>query len=94
MYTESKTVNPFTSDPREEESDNELIASALSGDRDALESLLVRHQPWIYNLAFRMVMVAADAQDITQEILVKILTKLSSFDRIALPVRYRVVPVP
>lgn len=80
MNTESKTVNVFAPDSNEEKTDNELISKALSGDRSALESLLVRHQPWIYNLAFRMVMVSADAQDITQEILIKVMTKLSTYD--------------
>ena len=27
---------------------------AKSGDRDALEELVGRHQAWIYNIAFRM----------------------------------------
>lgn len=28
----------------------ELVAAAVEGDREALETLVVRHQPWIYNL--------------------------------------------
>lgn len=73
-------ANPFLGEADSEETDRALIAQAVAGDREALESLIHRHQPWIYNLAFRMVMVPADAEDVTQDILVKILTKLSSYD--------------
>ena len=43
-------------------------------------TLLGRHQPWIFNLAFRMVLVRQDAEDVTQEILIKVLTSLSTYD--------------
>jgi RNA polymerase sigma factor (sigma-70 family) len=57
-----------------------MIADALSGDKRALETLCNGHQPWIYNIAFRMVLVPEDAEDITQEILIKMITNLSSYD--------------
>jgi RNA polymerase sigma factor (sigma-70 family) len=60
--------------------DDELTARAMSGNRQALEELVVRYQPWIYNIAFRMVLVREDAEDITQEIVIKMLTKLSTYD--------------
>jgi RNA polymerase sigma factor (sigma-70 family) len=75
-----ETTSPFSPDPIRDANDAELVCQALGGERSALEFLIRRHQPWIYNLAFRMVMVAQDAEDVTQEILVKILTKLSTFD--------------
>jgi DNA-directed RNA polymerase specialized sigma24 family protein len=52
----------------------------VGGDREALEALVRRHQPWIYNVAFRMVMVPAEAEDVTRDVLVKVLTRLSSCD--------------
>ena len=70
--------NPF-----EEEAfvdDNELVAQIRSGSIEALETLLRRHQSWIYNLAQRMVYLPQDAEDITQEILIKVMTKLSTFE--------------
>lgn len=56
-----------------------LVARARSGESDALEVLVRRHQPWIYNIAVRMLYHPQDAQDATQEILIKALTHLSSF---------------
>ena len=60
--------------------DNELVAQIRGGSRDALETLIRRHQSWIYNIVQRMVYVHEDAEDITQEILIKIITKLATFE--------------
>jgi RNA polymerase sigma factor (sigma-70 family) len=57
-----------------------LVTRARSGESDALEELVRRHQPWIYNIAVRMLYHPQDAQDATQEILIKALTHLSSFE--------------
>jgi RNA polymerase sigma factor (sigma-70 family) len=65
---------------RMESNDPELVERALRGDRAALEALLARHLPYIYNLAFRMVMHRPDAEDITQEIAIKVVKKLATFD--------------
>jgi RNA polymerase sigma factor (sigma-70 family) len=72
--------NPFIIDENETAQDNELISQSLDGDKAAISKLIARHQAWIYNIAFRMVLVAQDAEDITQEILIKMVTKLSSYD--------------
>ena len=48
-------------------------------NKDALEALVKRHQAWIYNIAWRMVGSSHDAEDVTQEILIKVMTKLSTF---------------
>ncbi|MCZ6834611.1 MAG: RNA polymerase sigma factor [Planctomycetota bacterium] len=61
-------------------SDETLVERATNGDRHALEALVERHQAWIYNLALRMVHSPQDAEDITQEVLLKMVTKLSSFE--------------
>jgi len=60
-------------------SDNELVEQAKNGDRAALEKLVLRHQAWIYNIAVRMVFHPQDAEEVTQEVLVKVITKLSTF---------------
>jgi DNA-directed RNA polymerase specialized sigma24 family protein len=44
----------------------------------ALERLLRRHERAIYGLAVRMLWKPRDAEDATQEILLKIATRLSS----------------
>jgi RNA polymerase sigma factor (sigma-70 family) len=59
--------------------DLELIRRVQSGSKEALESLVSRHQRWIYNIALRMVCLPQDAEDATQEILIRLLTKLSTF---------------
>jgi RNA polymerase sigma factor (sigma-70 family) len=59
--------------------DLDLVQGAIAGDTAALEMLLRRHQPWIFNLALYMLQVRAEAEDATQEILIKVTTALSSF---------------
>ena len=72
--------NPFTDVAAGEGRDQELVHLVKGGSRDAFEELVARHQPWIYNLALRMVHQPADAEDATQEVLIKLLTRLSTFD--------------
>lgn len=71
--------NPFTEVAGSDEPDAELVEQAKNGDRTALEKLVLRHQAWIYNIAVRMVFHPHDAEEVTQEVLVKIITKLSTF---------------
>ncbi|MEZ4551308.1 MAG: sigma-70 family RNA polymerase sigma factor [Desulfobacterales bacterium] len=59
--------------------DSLLVAAALNGKGGALEELVRRHQGWIYNIAFKMIMDHEDARDITQEVLIKFITHLASF---------------
>jgi RNA polymerase sigma factor (sigma-70 family) len=61
------------------ESDEILVANARSGNTDALDALVRRHQSWVFNLALRMVWQREVAEDATQEILIKAVTKLSTF---------------
>lgn len=71
--------NPFS----EKISDDDellLIEKSVLGDRSSLEKLVLRHQAWIYNIVFKMVMDHDDASDVTQEILVKMITGLSTYD--------------
>ena len=56
-----------------------LIKSCLDGDKNSLESLIIRIQDKVYNLSVRYLWNPVDAKDATQEILLKILTNLSSF---------------
>jgi len=60
--------------------DAELVALAKAGDSSALEELIEKNQVWIYNVAIRMVGRPEDAEDVTQEVLVKVVTKLSTFE--------------
>ncbi|MEP1034167.1 RNA polymerase sigma factor [Ekhidna sp.] len=72
-------MNPFQQEYQTDEDDKELIEKALKGSKAALEKLLKKHQPFIFNIAWKMVQNPNDAQDITQEVLIKVTTKLAQF---------------
>ncbi len=72
---------PFSEKTDEKIKDEDLIKSALSGNKKSLEELIKRHQNWIYNLSLRMVFYPDDAKDITQEVLIKIITKIGHLRR-------------
>jgi RNA polymerase sigma factor (sigma-70 family) len=55
------------------------VERAIKGDRAALDKLILRHQAWISNIAVRMVFQPHDAEEVTQEVLVKVITKLSTY---------------
>jgi RNA polymerase sigma factor (sigma-70 family) len=56
------------------------VRRATGGDRAALERLVRAIQGDIYGLALRMSCNREDAEDATQEILIRIVTRLSQFD--------------
>jgi RNA polymerase sigma factor (sigma-70 family) len=58
----------------------DLARLALDGDRDAVERLVRQLQVDVYGLALRMLWNREDAEDATQEILVRTVTRLSQFD--------------
>ena len=74
------TINNPLADNSPDHEDQSLVLRARSGDHQALEDLVQRHQTWIYNIAIRMLHHPQDAEDATQEILIKVLTRLSSFE--------------
>lgn len=59
--------------------DTELVQRSLEGDRKALEQLIKRHQAFIYNVSLKLVLYPQDAEDVTQDVLIKVITHLSSF---------------
>ena len=71
--------NPFTEVAEGDPTDAELVEQAKNGDRASLEKLVLRHQAWVYNIAVRMVFHPHDAEEVTQEVLVKVITKLGTF---------------
>ncbi|MEL6698620.1 MAG: RNA polymerase sigma factor [Bacteroidota bacterium] len=56
-----------------------LVKQAIGGDREALNAIISYHQPFIYNVAWKMCHDPVDAQDLTQEVLIKVITKLAQF---------------
>jgi RNA polymerase sigma factor (sigma-70 family) len=72
--------NPLTVNYSEE--DNlKLVEKVLNGDSKALDKLVNIHQAFIYNLAWKMTHSNEDALDLTQEVLIKVVTKLSTFKK-------------
>lgn len=67
---------PLSPDPEE----GEWVQASRAGNLAALDRLLRRHQPWVFNLALRMVWRREVAEDATQEILLKAVTHLGSFE--------------
>jgi RNA polymerase sigma factor (sigma-70 family) len=70
--------NPFKINYNEIE-DERLILSAREGSKIALENLIKKHQHYIYNVALKMTLSPFDAEDVTQEVLIKMITNLSQF---------------
>jgi RNA polymerase sigma-70 factor (ECF subfamily) len=64
----------------EEDQDAALVARCLEGDQEAFETLLDRHQRAIYNLAYRMLASAEDAEDVTQTVFLKAFEKLDRYN--------------
>lgn len=58
---------------------DQLVEQAREGDKEAIEAVARAIQDRIYNLALRMLWHPSDAEDATQEILLKVSTRLSQF---------------
>lgn len=67
-------MNSFTN----EELQN-LIQKASAGDKSSLETVLLSVRDLVFNLSLRMLGSFPDAEDATQDILLKVMTHLSSF---------------
>ena len=72
--------NPFDEKAEGDADDFRLLEKARQGDRSCLESLIRRHQAWIFNVVVRMVWDPHEAEDVTQEVLIKVITRLGEFE--------------
>ncbi len=61
------------------EVDRELVEAAQAGDRWALEELVRRTHRGVYTCALRLVGNPDDAADVTQDVYLRVVRKLSSF---------------
>jgi RNA polymerase sigma-70 factor (ECF subfamily) len=62
------------------EDDAKLVERCLAGENSAWESLLQGHTRKIFNLCYRFTGRPSEAEDLTQEIFIKIFQTLRSFD--------------
>lgn len=73
-------MNPLNIKDKKEALDKDLIRRTLEGEKRALNELIERHQPFIYNMAWKMVGDHANAADLCQEALIKIVSNLGKFN--------------
>ena len=72
--------NPFQNTGYNDVADDHLVLSILKGDKDGLERLVKRHQSYIFNVALKVLHNTTDAEDVTQEIWIKVISNLSKYD--------------
>ena len=56
-----------------------LIKKAQSGDSAAFGELIIRHERFVYNVVYRMLPNKEDAEDISQEVFLKVYKYLGKF---------------
>jgi RNA polymerase sigma-70 factor (ECF subfamily) len=62
------------------EQDQELLDRCLAGEDSAWEALLSAHTRRIYNLCYRFTGRVEEAEDVTQEVFIKVFQTLKSYD--------------
>lgn len=62
-----------------EQSDAELVRSTLCGNKTAYNTLVLRYQRQVYNLAYRMLGNAEDSGDLVQDTFIRAYGALASF---------------
>ncbi len=62
------------------DADRELIVRCLEGDNSAWAELLQTHTRKVYNLCYRFTGRPSEAEDLTQEVFIKIFHTLKTFD--------------
>ncbi len=58
-----------------------LITRSIDGDHDAFAHLMKRYEGAVFNLAYRMLGNAHEAEDASQEIFLRVYTNLARFDK-------------
>lgn len=58
----------------------DLVRQSLAGNREILDHLLVLLQPYVFNVSQKMLLNPDDAADVTQEVLLRVLLNLQSYE--------------
>jgi RNA polymerase sigma factor (sigma-70 family) len=72
-------VRVLTGVTRDEESDADLVAAAVAGDREAFARLLQRHYDRIHGLAWQLTGARADADDVAQSVCCTLVERIGGF---------------
>ncbi len=86
MYLPAGTVEQLSGivKPDDEREDEELIAacqSAMPAASSSFEILVRRYEPRVYRTCLRMLGKPAEAEDVAQEVFIKVFRKLHAFER-------------
>jgi RNA polymerase sigma-70 factor, ECF subfamily len=60
--------------------DEQLVSEYLAGNEAAFKQLVERYLKWLYNFVFQLTQDKAAAEDIVQDVFVKVWKNISSFD--------------
>ena len=69
----------FTDEPRRELTEAEAIHRAQDGDPAAFEHLYKAHSKRVYSLCLRMLKNTTDAEDLTQQVFLRLFRKIGTF---------------
>ena len=72
--------SPFNSKTYSQQDDLVLIKSCLDGSKQALNALVEKHQGYIFNVALKFFNHVANAEDATQEVLIKVILNLGTYN--------------
>ncbi len=64
---------------REEDIDLQLVRLFKNGDKSAFEDIVNRHQDRVFNIIYRMIDNYEEAEDLTQEVFIKVFKSLKKF---------------
>jgi len=72
-------INGYNSDRDKATSDDKLVARSKNGDKAAFEILVRKYSKYVYTTAFFMVRDSHEAEDISQEVFVKVYLAIGGF---------------
>ena len=75
------SADPDTDSPEAPESIEALIQRCLKGDQQAWEAIVRQYRRKVFNVAYKFVGRHDEAEDLTQDIFLKIFKSLDTFDR-------------